>query len=211
MTVQKINRMQLPQFSWARIISDLVSPPVVWAVMVIPVAARYTDTPLQAAFWAILYSMFICVIPVGFIAWMVKRGKIGDIHMKERRERFRPLLVTIICTSIVWWLLRRLDAPAPFPLLALMTLVQVTFMMLVTFIWQISMHMMSIAGAAVVTGIIFSTSAAMTLIPIVMLVGAARLRLKRHTPAQVIAGTIMGALVPVLMLGLIPTSVLQAV
>ena len=211
MTIPKVNRMQLPQFSWARIVSDLVSPPVVWAVMVIPVAAEYADTPLQAAFWAILYSMFICVIPVGFIAWMVKTGKIGDIHMKERRERFRPLLVTIICTSIVWWLLRRFDAPAPFPLLALMTLVQVTFMMLVTFVWQISMHMMSIAGAAVVTGIIFSTSAAMTLIPIVMLVGAARLRLKRHTPAQVIAGTIMGALVPVLMLGLIPTSVLQAV
>ena len=211
MVVQKVERMQFPQFSWARVVSDIVSPPVVWALLVIPVAAHYADTPLQAFFWAFLYSMFICVIPVGFIAWMVKTGKIGDIHMKERRERFRPLLVTIVCTSIVWWLLRRLDAPPPFPLLALMTLVQVTFIMLITLVWQVSMHMMSIAGAVIVTGIIFTTAAALAMIPLVMLVGAARLKLKRHTPAQVIAGTIIGALVPVLMLGLVPISVLQAV
>lgn len=211
MANRKLRMMQLPKFSWARVVSDLISPPVVWAMLVIPVSVRYADTPLKAVFWAILYSMFICIIPVGFIAWMVATGKIGDIHMKERRERFRPLLVTIICTSIVWWLLRRLDAPSAFPLLALMTLVQVTFSALITLVWQISLHMMSIAGAAVMAGIIFSTGAALAIIPLVVLVGAARLKLKRHTPAQVIAGTIVGALVPILMIGLIPTSILQAV
>ncbi|MDQ7033527.1 MAG: hypothetical protein Q9P01_01450 [Anaerolineae bacterium] len=101
--------------------------------------------------------------------------------------------------------------PPAFPLLALMTLVQMTFIALITLVWQISMHMMSIAGAAVITGIMFSTGSAMAMIPLVMLVGAARLRLKRHTPAQVIAGTIVGAFVPMLMIGLIPTSILQAV
>ena len=34
-------------------------------------------------------------------------------------------------------------------------------------------------------------------LPLVVLVGAARLRLKRHTPAQILAGTLVGAIVPV--------------
>jgi len=42
------------------------------------------------------------------------------------------------------------------------------------------------------------------------LVAAARLNLKRHTPAQVIAGTVIGAILPVMLLGLIPSSVLQS-
>lgn len=211
MARQKLKSLNFSKPSWARVVSDVLSPPVVWGLLVIPVALQYTETRSNALFWAILYSVFICIIPVVFIAWMVARGKIGDIHMKERKERFRPMLVAIVCTSIVWWLLRRLDAPPAFPLLALMTLVQITFIMLITLAWQISMHMMSIAGATVAIGIIFSIGAAMAMIPLVMLVGAARLQLKRHTPAQVIAGTIVGALVPVLLLGLLPLSVLQAV
>jgi membrane-associated phospholipid phosphatase len=211
MARQKLKSLDLSKLSWARVVSDICSPPVVWGLLVMPVAAQYTETRSNALFWAILYSLFICVIPVVFISWMVATGKIGDIHMKERKERFRPLLVAIVCTSIVWWLLHWLHAPLAFPLLAVMTLVQITFIMLITLAWQISMHMISIAGATVAIGIIFSVDAAMTMIPLVMLVGAARLRLKRHTPAQVIAGTIVGALVPVLMLGLIPISILQAV
>jgi membrane-associated phospholipid phosphatase len=211
MTRQKLQSLNLPEFSWARVVSDLVSPPVVWGVLMIPVALRYADTRTNAIFWAILYALFICILPVLFIFYMVKAGKIGDIHMKERQERFKPLLVAITSTAIVWWLLRWLDAPPAFPLLALMTLVQMTFIALITLAWQISMHMMSIAGAAVAIGIVFSVQVGLTLIPLVVLVGAARLRLKRHTPAQVIAGTILGSLVPVLLLGLIPTSILQAV
>jgi hypothetical protein len=68
------------------------------------------------------------------------------------------------------------------------------------------MHMMSITGAVLAVGIIFSVSVALMLVPTIMLVAAARLNLQRHTPAQIIAGTILGALVPVIILGIIPAS-----
>jgi hypothetical protein len=202
---------QFSHISWARVVSDIFSPPMVWAVLVIPVALQHADNVQNALFWASLYSLFIALIPVGFIALMVATGRIGDIHMKERKERFRPLLVTISSTIILWWLLRRLNAPPVFSLLALMSLVQITVITVITLLWQISMHMMSIAGATVAIGIIFSVWTAMGMVPLVILVGAARLRLRRHTPAQVIAGTIVGALVPVLLLGIIPDILLQMV
>ena len=201
-------KQKLPNYTWARAVSDLVSPPVVWALLVIPVALQYSRTPTEALLWSALYSLFICGIPIGFVAYMVKIGRISDIHMKERRERLRPLLLTIICTIIVWWLLRTWNAPPALPLLALISLIQITIIALITMVWQISMHMMSIAGATIATGIIFSVGAGLLLVPLVPLVGAARLKLKRHTPAQVIAGTIIGALVPVLLLLWLPRSLI---
>lgn len=198
MTNLQTLRLRLPRFSWARVVSDIISPPIVWAVIVLPVAVQYA--PEQALYWTVLYSIPICLLPIIYIAMMVWRGKIGDIHMKERRERYRPLLVSIVCTSFALWLLRLLNAPTIFPLLALISLVQISVIALITLAWQISMHAMSIASAMVAAGIIFSLSVALLLLPLVVLVGTARLRLQRHTPAQVIAGTLVGALVPLIVL-----------
>ena len=200
---------QKRRISWARIVSDIVSPPLVWAILVVPVAFQYAETPVNAIFWAVLYAIFISLLPITYVAYNVWRGNISDIHMKNRSERLRPLLVSILCTAIVWWLLKILGAPRAFPLLALMSLVQITVIALITLGWQISMHMMSIAGAVVAIGIIFSIGAALVMLPLVPLVAAARLNLKRHTPAQVIAGTVIGALLPAMFLGLIPAQILQ--
>lgn len=200
---------QQRRISWARIVSDLVSPPLVWAILVVPVALRYSETTTGAIFWAVLYAIFVSLLPILYVAFNVWRGNISDIHMKNRRERIRPLLVSILCTAIVWYLLKVLGAPRAFPLLALMSLIQITVIALITLGWQISMHMMSIAGAVVAMGIIFNIGVGLMMIPLVPLVAAARLSLKRHTPAQVIAGTIIGALLPVMFLGLIPIEILN--
>lgn len=195
--------------SWARIVSDVISPPVVWAVLVIPVAIHYSETTIGAIFWASLYAIFICLLPISYVAYNVWKGNISDLHMKNRKERMRPLLVTILCTAIVWFLLKVLGAPRVFPILALLSLIQITVIAIITLGWQISMHTMSIAGAVVAIGMIFSVEAGLWLSPLVPLVAAARLTLKRHTPAQVIAGTILGALLPAMFLGLLPQGMLQ--
>jgi len=190
--------------SWARLVSDVISPPAVWAVMVVPVALKYSSDPLTGLMWAALYGFFVSLIPVLFIMRMVAIGKIGDVHMKERRERFIPFLVTLFSTLIVLGLLRYLHAPPAFGIITLISFVQIAITSLITLAWQISMHMMSISAAAVAVGIIFGISTGFAIIPLVMLVGAARLQLKRHTPAQVIAGTILGAAAPVLLLVFLP-------
>lgn len=199
-----------PRLSWARLVSDIISPPLVWAILVVPVAFQYSESTANAIFWAVLYGIFISLLPILYVAYHVWRGNISDIHMKNRSERIRPLLVSILCTSIVWWLFKILGAPRAFPLLALMTLLQMIIIAIITLSWQISMHTMSIAGAVVAVGIIFSVNTALMFVPVVPLVAAARLNLKRHTPAQIIAGTILGALVPIMFLGLLPIRLLQS-
>lgn len=192
--------LRLPEFSWARVVSDVVSPPVVWAVMVLPVAFAYSATVSQALGWAFLYSLLICLLPLAFIGGMVWRGKIGDMHMKERRDRLYPFLVSILCTLVACILLYALDAPRVLPLLALISLINISLIAIITLMWQISMHAMSITSATIAVGVFFSVSVAVALVPLVVLVGAARLQLKRHTPAQILAGTLVGAIVPVIVL-----------
>ena len=63
-----------------------------------------------------------------------------------------------------------------------------------TLAWKISIHVAVIAGAVVILLLVFGT-AAVVLIPIVVLVAWARIQLGDHTLAQTFAGSILGAAV----------------
>ncbi|NWG15290.1 MAG: hypothetical protein HXY41_01520 [Chloroflexi bacterium] len=187
--------MEHSRFYWARLISNLVSPPVVWGVMMFPIAFREANSRETALLWALTYGVLVCLLPVLYIVWMVQRGSIGDIHMRLRQERLRPFLVSIFCTGLAWGSLRLMGAPSVVPLVAVVTLAQLAAMAAITLVWQISIHAMSITSAVVATGLLFGVGPALVVFPLVPLVGAARLKLHRHTPAQVVAGTLLGALV----------------
>lgn len=198
------DRVRNADLSWARVVSNILSPPVVSALMVIPVAVAYSITAQHALYWSLIYISATSIIPTVYIAWLVRCGKITDIHMPIRRERYRPYAMTIICTIMAWWIMRVMGASPVLPLLAVFSLAQILVMAGITFFWQISMHTMTITGAAVAFGLFFDMRYALWMLPLILLVGAARLYLKRHTPAQIIAGTAVGAMVPMLVLLIIP-------
>ncbi|MGB1288045.1 MAG: hypothetical protein ACPG7F_16020, partial [Aggregatilineales bacterium] len=158
----------------------------------------------EALYWTALYSLFICIIPVGFILFMVAIGQIGDIHMKERRERYLPFLLSVICAAAACLILRSMNAPPIFRVLSALTLVEVALLALITFFWQISMHAMCITCTTVAIGMAIYLPIGFLLIPLVLLVGAARLSLKRHTPAQIFWGSTLGAAIPVAILSFLP-------
>lgn len=197
MTTLSLALKQLPRTSWARLVSDILSPPVIWVALSLTVATVYTPDSGQAIQWAAIYSLLICIVPMLFVGFMVWRGKIGDIHMKERRERIAPLLLTTGGALFACLLLWELKAPPALPLLAFISLVQIIIMTLITLAWQISMHAMGITGAAMAIGMMLNLALALLCVPLIVLVGAARLHLQRHTPAQILAGTLVGALVPI--------------
>lgn len=188
---------------WAQVVSNALSPPLVWAVMVLPIAFRDARTPLQAFEWAFVYGLLVCLLPMLYVAWMVHRGSITDLHMRVRRERLRPFAVSLVCTLTAWGALVAMEAPPIVPLFALCSLVQLAVMAGITLVWQISMHAMSISGAVVAAGAFFGAVPALAVLPLVLLVGAARLRLKRHTVSQVLAGAAVGVIVPLALFTLV--------
>jgi membrane-associated phospholipid phosphatase len=194
--------MSLFRRDWARLTSDILCPPVVWGLLSLPVAFRFADSAGQALIWAAVYITLVCVIPALYIVWMVKRGRITDIHMRLRRERFGPFLVSLVGAALSWGVLQLIDASPAMPMMTAFTLAQLAVMTLITLVWQISMHAMSISGAMVTMGIVFGPLPALAVAPLIPLVGTARLRLERHTPAQVIAGTLVGAIMTITLFAL---------
>jgi membrane-associated phospholipid phosphatase len=187
------------QIYWARVTSNLLSPPLVWAVMAFPIAFRDAATNGQAILWALTYGVLVCLIPVLYVLWMVRRGSISDLHMKVRQERLRPFMVSILCTLMAWWTLWRMGAPPVLPMVAAFTLAQLSVMTIITLVWQISFHAMCITGAVVAAGVLFGPAPALVASPLIPLVGAARLRLRRHTLSQVVAGAVVGALITIVL------------
>jgi membrane-associated phospholipid phosphatase len=182
------------RISWARLISDILSPPVIWGLMAFPIAFRSAESQERAVVWALTYSVLVCILPALYIGYMVWRGHITDIHVQVRQQRVRPFIVSLVCTGIAWTMLRVMDAPSLLPLFAIFSLIQLAVMLLITLLWQISMHSMSITGAVVLAGALYGPGTALLLSPLIPVVGAARIRLRRHTPAQVVAGGLLGAL-----------------
>lgn len=191
--------MKIETLSWARLVSNLLSPPVIWAIMAFPIAFRDAASQAQALTWAAIYCLLVCILPLVYVAWMVRRGHISDLHMQFRQQRIRPFIVSIICTTIAWWTLRFLGAPPVVPLFALFSLVQIAVVAVITLVWQISMHAMSITGVVVAAGAFFGVVPALILLPLILLVGAARLKLQRHTLAQIVAGSLVGVIVPLVL------------
>jgi len=191
---------ELPDFGWARMVSDVFSPPVVWGALAFPIALRDAQTPALAFVWATIYILLVCILPLIYISVMIKRGKISDIHLSDRSERLKPLIVSLISTALAWWILRATGAPPVVPQLALTTFIQMGILAAITLMWQISMHAMSSGAAVVGSAILYGPIAAFITIPLLILVGWARLSLHKHTIAQVVAGAILGLVIPALIL-----------
>lgn len=185
--------------TWARVTSDILSPPVIWGVLAFPVAFRAAESVQQALVWALTYTALVCVMPAIYIGLNVWRGHISDIHIPIREQRIRPFVVSLIGTGIAWLVLSWMGAPALLPMFALFSLVQIGVMLLITIWWQISMHTMCITGAVVVTGALYGWLPMLLLTPLIPMVGVARLKLRRHTVAEVVAGFVVGGSITLVM------------
>lgn len=185
--------------SWPRWVSDILSPPVIWALLAFPIAYHADGGQGNALIYAIVYGTMVCWLPLLYIAWNVRNGNISDLHMKVRQERIRPFIVTLLGAGAALALLIAFNAPRLMPMFTLFSLIQLGLMTLITLVWQISIHAMSITGAVVAAGAIYGVGPALVLFPLVPLVGAARYKLGRHTIAQLIAGASVGALMTLLL------------
>lgn len=185
---------------WAKIVSFVISPPVVWAVWVYPISLSASDTTRQAIVHATLFTILVCVMPMVFVAYMVKLGKIGDLHMRESHERYIPYALSIMGSIVTGAILLQLNAHPVLLMLTLISVVQLLLMLILTFFHHISMHAMAIASMTSATAIVFSFGLSLMIVPVLLVVVLARLVLNRHTPAQLVAGTLIGALTPFLVI-----------
>lgn len=175
----------------ARLFSNIVSPPVIFAVMGL-VLSLYSLPMPQALAWAAIYGLFVSLLPILFVLWSLSTGRVAELHMSDTGERHLPYIVAII-TSIAFLIIANLaDGPELLRCLGVFNVIALTALALINSRWLISFHATAIVAAWVIVGLVFGWPASLLVLPFVALVIAVRLYLKRHTVTQVIAGLALG-------------------
>jgi len=90
-------------------ISMVGSPPVL-ATTVIGLTAS-TIATLKAWVWAGVYVLLAIFTPLLNVFLLVRRGRVTDIDVCLREQRIRPLLFSIVCSTMAWVGLRLGHAP----------------------------------------------------------------------------------------------------
>lgn len=182
----------------ARWISHVVSPHIVGVVLTSAIALRYGDKPWEILLWLILILPLIVLPPLIYFVWLVHKGTLKDIYMPQREGRLWPLTVLMTWLLVCLGLIHYWQVPVIVEIFVLATTVLVGVLGLITLFWKISFHGATIT-AAVTTTVLLAGYSAWPVVFLVPLVGWARVRLKRHTPRQVIYGSLVGAAVAVLL------------
>ncbi|MFD5414901.1 phosphatase PAP2 family protein [Streptomyces nojiriensis] len=181
-----------PRQKAARILSDTLAPaPLVVGLLLL---VGWHGTAAWAGLgWGLFAALFCGVVPIGIIALGVRRGALTDQHIRVRRQRVVPMALSLVSVVAGVTLLHLLGAPREVFALVVAMLVGLVSSLLVTVVWQISIHM-SVAGGTVMILLLVLGPRVLPAVPVAAAVGWSRLVLKAHTPAQLLAGTALGGI-----------------
>lgn len=179
----------------ARIYSNLVSPPVMFAVVGL-VFGLYALPGWAGFLWAAVYGLLVSLAPILVVVYLLKSGRIAELHMSNTRERSIPYLSAILFAGIAYGLIAGFGGPELLRCLALFNVIELTALTVINHFWLISLHATGAIASAVLLGLVFGWPTGLLVgIPLVGSVCWVRLFLKRHSPAQVVAGLALGAAV----------------
>jgi membrane-associated phospholipid phosphatase len=182
----------------ARIFSNIISPPVIFAVLGLALAWR--ELPIWPGFlWAAVYGLLVSLLPILFVVYRLRTGQISDLHMNTTRERRLPYLVGVGAAVLALAVIAIFDGPQLLFCLSLVSVIELGVLAVINDFWKISIHATSIAGATVIVALVYGLPFGLLLLPLVLLVSWLRLYLRRHTVAQVLAGLALGTFAPLSM------------
>ncbi len=185
----------------ARCVSNILAPVSISLPFVLLVAFYHTSDPLAALIYAGITIFFLSIGPLIYILIAVRLGKISDVDVSRRTERAGPFLFNIASVTIGWLVLLLIHGPKELQTALIITGVSGVVMMVTTLWWKISIHASSLAGAATMLTVLYGAVMLPTFV-LLALVSWSRVVLRRHTIAQVVAGSLLSITISLVILKL---------
>lgn len=191
----------------AKIISAIFNPFVVpfLAFLVLFFCSYLSMLPLtyRLIVLGIVYA-FTILLPMIAIFFFRKINGWGFGAFRDRKKRFVPYLLTIICYVSCLVMMVRIGLPRYMTGIILATLIAMVICIVVNIKWKISEHMTAIGG--VIGGLIafsflFNYNPTVWLSLFILLagvLGSARIILRHHTLPEVLTGFAVGAVCAIL-------------
>jgi membrane-associated phospholipid phosphatase len=153
--------------------------------------------------WGAVAAVFAGVLPTVFISRGIRDGRWADRNVGAKRARLIVLTFIIASVAVGLALMVSLGAPTELSGYFGCMLGSIAVLAAITTVWKISIHCAVAAGSVTILALLFGP----WLVPaylLVALTGWSRVALKDHTTAQVVAGSLLGAVAAVVTYALIP-------
>lgn len=186
----------------ARIISIILHP-LFMGMYAVGLLFVYTDFKFvfanQILFFLAPFFILTFLIPANALFLLKKAHLIKDYDLKDRKERFLPFLIIFCCYALLFYYFYQAGLYVWFLSLLLAPLFLLIITAIISTFWKISAHMMGIGG--LIGGVLSVCYNVKGLNPFFLFIilfilagclGVSRLILKRHTPAQVYTGFVIG-------------------
>ncbi|MEW2474554.1 phosphatase PAP2 family protein [Micromonospora gifhornensis] len=183
-----------PGLRLARIVTELTAPAVLVSLLTVVIGWHSAQGRLSGVGWGLVAVVFASLLPMVYIVGGVRRGRLTDHHVRVREQRRIPLLFGLGSVAAGLALLAVLGAPRPVLALVAAGLVGLVVAVTVSQWWKMSIHSAVAVGTLAVLLVTFGVWV-LVATPLLGLVGWSRVRLGDHTPAQVLAGGVLGGLV----------------
>lgn len=174
----------------ARTATEIAQPPLVLSLLLI-LASLLSHHWLVSIWSGIIAALFICLAPFAAVLILAKRGQLTDHHVGDRKQR-RPVMLWTLGSSLLGCgILSVIGAPQPVWGLIGGILCGIVALILISPIWKISGHAMTLGGATVSAVLMFGWLG----LPFVVaapLVCWSRVYLRDHSARQVIVGFMTG-------------------
>jgi membrane-associated phospholipid phosphatase len=174
----------------ARSLSNILSPVTVSLPFVFLVAFYHAPNLLTALLYTCLVLVFLTFGPMVYVLVGVRIGKFTDADVSVRSQRFGPFLFGIISALIGLVSLLFTHGPKNLQTLLLLTIISGIVMFVITLWWKISIHASSLAAAATMLIALYGRVMLLAF-ALLLAVCWSRVVLRRHTVAQVVAGSMV--------------------
>jgi membrane-associated phospholipid phosphatase len=181
----------------ARLISAVFHPflmaPVTFALII------FGLEPSTALAWKCFLAAVAVttLIPFILITILKMQGKVGSIDIPHRQRRFGPFTLSVVTYLIALYILYKLGATPSVLVIMWIYAFNTAVATLITLFWKISIHGMAIGGPVAGLGYLLSVGfyGMLLLLPLILF---ARVKLKAHTPLQVLSGFGLGFILTLL-------------
>jgi putative transposase len=150
-----------------------------------------------------VYGVLASLAPLLVIVWMLRTGRIADLHVSNTKDRRIPYLVGTVGAVLAFLVVRSWGT---LPLLTSFILVNIISMIVLNILnqyWLVSAHVSGITALMLFFGFAYGFWAGLAFFPFVLLTIYVRLYLKRHTTNEIFGGLALGtaSVLPVILLG----------
>ena len=178
----------------AKIISFIFDGSFISIPLFIIICMVLVDDVMAALSWALLCLLFGMVLPFLYIFFLYRKNKIYDIHIPEKGNRIKPLLFTVASYITGLLVLYMLDAPVFLKVIFILSIVSTAILTVITYYWKISLHASWITFVVITFNVLLGPWM-LLLLPLIPIIGWARVKARRHTTPQVILGAGISSIV----------------